>query len=666
MPFCLIPTKVKEFQKALKGKDIKIEELLNMTSEERTALLEKYAGSSAKEVNLLFEEKLVLKNRMLGIKNWASKVGEIGRYDPAKKAKIEELISEYRAKQQERIFSPKENEAFLSDLAEETLGTRITREEAKSVFDLTSKMEELKKGFDGKWTSEKERLDYGASKVILENYVSNLKSNLSIWEALKARGYEFKATFKENAPKAIGDLLLDIAKTITENSISLVATLDNSFIGRQGLKTLMTHPTIWWNGAKNSFVDIAKTLGGKKMKDALMADIYSRPNYINGNYDLAKLIPKTEEQYPTTLPERVPVVGRILKASETAFTGSAIRMRTGLYDLISGIAEKQGVKMDKVQIQDLGRMVNSLTARAQLGRIGESPIVKLVLWAPRMLKANWDVLTVHTGGYGLETAFIRKQAAMNLAKIVGTTAMILMIAKSIKSDSVETDSRSSNFGKIKVGDTRFDITGGAASLVVLASRLLTNSTKTSGGVISQFGSGIGQTSRWDTFLNFLEGKTTPPTGMVIDWMKGENFQGEKPTLGTSLYSTFTPIILQNAISLKDDNSVAAVLGVILDGLGINANTYKASQTNWNLNPGKELQAFQKKVGEAKFKEANDVFNKEVSQWLNGLGPNLKFQKLSEEDKSKVITNKKSEIKDKIFKKYGFIYKQEKSKPLPKF
>src|SRR3990167_2088153 len=127
--FCLLPEKVSDFRRALKNKEITISELLNMTSEARTSLLQEYAGNAASQVNTLFEEKLVLKNRMIGIRNWASKMGEIGKYSSEGKAKLQTKISEYRAAQQERIFSPKENEAFLNDLANKEIGAEITQEE---------------------------------------------------------------------------------------------------------------------------------------------------------------------------------------------------------------------------------------------------------------------------------------------------------------------------------------------------------------------------------------------------------------------------------------------------------------------------------------------------------------------------------------------------------
>jgi hypothetical protein len=194
---CLLPNKVKEFKEALKSKKIEMSSLLNMTSEARTKILEQYAGENAKAVNTLFEEKIVLKNRMLGLKNWASKVGEIGRYSPTKIKEMEKLMSEYRSKQQERIFSPQENETFLRDLAEEKLGTRITQEEAKTIFEMTTKSETLlNDNYNSEtktWASPETKSEYGATKYVLESYISSLKDeNLTIPQSIQARKSQFK------------------------------------------------------------------------------------------------------------------------------------------------------------------------------------------------------------------------------------------------------------------------------------------------------------------------------------------------------------------------------------------------------------------------------------------------------------------------------------------
>lgn len=670
---CLPVEKAKEFRETLKSRDITIEDLLSMSTEERTAILEKYVGDEAKTVNTLFEEKLLLKNRIQGIKNWASKVGQIGKYDPVIKAELENMASEYKARQQERIFNPKEEETFLNDAADASMGTHITREEAKNVFDLTKKTEELKGKFNGKeWSSPEARQSYGVSKVAMENYVQALKEgDTSLGGMLRDAKNEFKADFAENKPRAVLGLLGKAMKTISENSIALVASLDNSFLGRQGIHALFTHPTVWWDGAIHSFTDFGKTIGGREMMDALMADVYSNPNYINGSYDIAKILPKSEEQFPTSLPERIWGLGRVFKASEVAFKGSAIRMRTGLYDLVSDIADRNGVDMtDKYQIESVGRLVNSLTARGQFGKVGESPIVKMVLWAPRMLKANFDVLTAHTGQD--ISPFARKQAAVNLVKVVATTAGIMTIANAIKPGSAELDPRSANFGKIKVGNTTFDFTGGAGSLITLASRLVpiawgkgaTKSTTT--GIVTPLNAGdFGSRTGFDVLIDFLAGKTTPPVRVLIDLLQGADATGKKITVAGELTNAGVPITAQNLLQLKDDHSASAMSGLLLDALGVNSQTNVPQPADWSDTTSLELLQFKAKVGDDRFKKANADYVNYLQKRTDQVKQKPAFQKLSPEDKQKAMTKLQDEAKSWVFTRYNFNYKPQKSKPLPK-
>ena len=448
----------------------------------------------------------------------------------------------------------------------------VTKEEAGNIVklskEMTDKLGELEKGGN--------RLEYGAARVAYENYVNYLKGEQTPLRTLAKAGIDkFKTTAQTNKAKAVYDLGTDALKVIVNNSVSMVATLDNSFLGRQGLKTLQVHPTVWAKGAVNSFVDIWKTLGGKDAHSALMADVYSRPNYLNGSYEKAGILAKVEEQYPSSLPERIPGVGRVFKASENAFTGSAIRMRTGLYDLLAKRAAENGIDMtDAAQIKPIGKLINSLTARGQWGVKGEPAVVRLVMWAPKMLKGHIDVLTAHGAGIGLESAFARKQAAINLLKIVTETATLMTIANALKPGSAETDPRSSDFGKIKIGNTRFDITGGAASIVTLAARISTGERKsTSTGEMIPYGTKYGQASELDALVDFLANKTNPPAHVVVDWLRGRDYAGKPFSFGEAAFRAATPIIVQRAINLKDDNSANAVAGVILDGLGINASTY---------------------------------------------------------------------------------------------
>lgn len=659
--FCLPPADVEKFKLALKSKAINIADLINMDTPTRTAFLKNYAGDLAPEVNHLFEQKLVLKNRMQGIKNWASKVGEIGRYSPEKKAHIEKMMNEYRDRQFERTFSPKEHESFLNDLADAKLGTHVTKAEAQQIFDLYKSAENFKKNYSPEkgigtthegWSNPKEKLDYGMAQVQAEKYIEGLKTEeLSIPEMAKRRAGEFKEDWKDNKALAVGKLAKDTIVEVDKNSIAMVASIDDSFIGRQGLKTLETHPTVWAEAAVKSFTDIYKSLkekhGNEKAKDILHADLVSRPNYINGNYQTAGIMAAFEEQYPTSHPARVPYIGRAFKASEVAFTNSALRMRTNTFDMLLDMAKKNGATVDDVLIKDIGKVVNGVTARAN---IGKGSVTSLVLWAPRMMWSNIQVLTAHGLGGGLKTNFARKQAAVNLMKIVATTGTIAALFNAINPGSVELDPRSTDFLKYRDGDTRIDLTGGAGQYVTLVARQLSGQSKNSQTkIIKDLSSGdYGASTRFSVGIDFLCTKTTPlvRTGIYIG--RGKNFEGKKPTAASTLADISVPIPIKNFYQNfggdYPEKDAIAVAGSVLDLFGINANTYQNNQ-QWENITSKKLEDLKKRVGEDKFKKLNIKYNMITNKDIKNLVQKKSYQRLPDKEKQKLIDDIKRKNKE---------------------
>lgn len=677
MAVCLLPHQIERFKRALKRKQINLATLIDLSTEERTKILEEYAGpDNASDVNLLIEQKLILKNRVQGLKNAISKLTKTGRYSDIKIAEARKRILEYKEAQQKRIFSPEEHQSFLDDLAENMLGTSITKEEGQKLFELTREVNALRQDFNtetNEWTNEESKAKYGAAKVLLENYTEVLKdpeADLNgnnfityIGKKVDRRMKEFLVQVKENPARAGLNLIRDTIKQIADSSVAMIATLDNSFLGRQGLKTLMTHPTKWLPAAKQSFIDFGKTVAGKdNALDDLRASVYSNKNFLNGKYEKSKIIDLREEQFPTTIPEKIPLAGRLLKASETAFKGSALRMRTAMFDQLVEIAESQGVDTTSDDfLKDIGQLINSLTAKGSLGKFGQGGVIKLVMWSPKMLKANFDVLTAHRLGADFETDFAKKEAFLNLLKIIVSTGVILGLAKALRPESVTWDPRSADFGKIKIGNTRFDITGGASGLVVLGARLFTGkTTSTQTGITKKLGGGFGDSSYYDVILQFFENKFNPPARFVVDSLKQKKEAfGKELTPGYRFYSSFTPISVQNFINLKDDYSVEALIGAFTDIIGVSANTYKV-QTNWELSESKELNQFKEVIGDDEFKIANLAYNKIVEQKLIEIQADKDFDSLTQSEQESVVTKIKNEAKKAVFERYNFSYTKEKT------
>jgi hypothetical protein len=541
---------------------------MDVSSGDRRAIFEKVVGkANAEGVNAAFESKLLLKDQQRGLQRWIEQTA--GLSPKTKKDFIDKI------QKMKDILEPAEEKAFLADIAAKKFGAHITVDEAKVISTGAKEIATLKEKWNADtqtWASETDRLAYGTKFVDYQDYVAALMRDAN------------SKTFKEWLTQPNARVILDIANSIK----GIVASLDNSFFGRQGFKVLATNPDIWARGFLKSWFDMRDSLMGRDPIAAIKADIFSRPNAMNGKYDNGKfaLGKDFEEAFPTTLPEMIPGLGRLYKMSEAAFVGGALRFRADLADRLIPRAERAGVDMSSpgAQAEAIGDLINSMTGRGNIGRLsmlGEP--INAAFFSIRFFKSNWDTLTAHTLGFGIEAgparSFVRRQAALNLLSIIATMATILLIADTIDDDTVEWDPRSSNFAKIKIGNTRFDISGGMGSLAVLAARMATGSTKnTKGKVRSLTGGKFGSRNRLDVLEDFAEGKASPLAGKFLDWARGTDFAGEKLTYTGQALGLITPIGASTAYEAAQDPNAAPLLAVMMaDALGFGASTYSSKR-----------------------------------------------------------------------------------------
>lgn len=538
--FCLLPQYVERLRARLESGELDPVKLAEMSSEERHALFAETVGdANAAHLNAAFESKLLLQNQKKGLETWAKSLTDV-------KPDVRRDLLARIERMDNRVLSPRELNSFLADLARQKLGFGVTMEEAGKIAALAKATSEARAAM----VTGGDRMAYGRAKVAFANYVSDLKNGVR-------RPITAETIVKEGAGL----------------SKSLLASLDNSALFRQGWKNLFAHPAEWGKNALQSFRDIAQQFGGHEVMDAVRADIFSRPNALNGRYQKAGLaIGSLEEQFPSSLPEKIPGFGRAFKASEAAFNGFQLRMRADVFDKYMQIAARSGVDLnDPVQLKSIGRLVNELTSRGDIGKSGE--LANLAFFSLRKLKADVEFLTAHQLDQGV-TPFVRKQAAVNLVKVASGTAAVLAIANAVRPGSVEWDPRSADFGKIKIGDTRFDVTGGMGSILVLAARLATQSEKV-GPVVKPINSGkFGGTTGQDLVVNFFANKLSPAAGVVRDLLRGERFGGKPLTAQGVAGDLLTPLPINNAIELyQAPNGANPLLGILADALGIGVNTY---------------------------------------------------------------------------------------------
>lgn len=630
---------------ALKSQELSITELYKApTSADRRAMLARFVPENQVGIVSAKFEQAIMSNQKNSLKNWV--ISATSAKDPIRK----DLLK--RVERINKVLNTAETDNFLEDLVEHKLGIGVTKEETERIMVLKQAINDAKIKIDPtEPAGSKNRMIYGYAFDDFKQFVGNLK--------LKAEA----PTFKERIQPAMWKRdVLDAALA----SKALIASMDLSYSLRQGIKALMNGNFKVWS---KSFGTSLETFGKELVNDApglfkerndavlrtIRAEIFSRPNALNGKYTASKdgynLGLLFEEAFPSSLPERIPGLGRLFKASQTAYEAGAMRMRADLADMFITNAEKNGVDMlDEVNATAFGHIVGSMTGRSGLGRF--EPIgrpLNATFFAPRFLMSNFHTLTASRFDKAVQAnPEAKKLAVMTTLRIAGSIAAILAVAKVMNPDSVEVDPRSTKFGKIKVGDNMWvDITGGMSGLVVLGTRLLTGESKSATGKIVDGRSNVfGQQTSFDTLEQFISGKFSPGAAAIRDILKGQDFSGEKPTVGSTLANMTIPISVQNLTDdLKagnDDFLVASLLEGL--GLSVSRDTLGGYSKQWK--------ALKEKKGDEKYNDSLKELTANLKTRMEKIEKTPKWKKADQEERNKIIDKIKKEETEKIMRRNG--------------
>jgi hypothetical protein len=375
----------------------------------------------------------------------------------------------------------------------------------------------------------------------------------------------------------------EIVKRVSGGLKTAKASMDASFALRQGFVTLITKPQIWADNFAHSFNAWKLELRGIDGAAPVKAEVFSRRNAVNGNYRKlgVDIGIDTEEAMPESWPTKIPLLGRLYKASMSAYNTALMRMRADLADRFIADAESMGVK--NLKESGLGVLINSMTGRGRVPMTkGASDTVNATIFSIRYFKAQIDTLTAGATDPKIRGTPAQKVAAMNLLRIIATVGGVLGIAKLLDDDSVSFEPRSAKFGRIyvPVGNKRIgiDVTAGFRSLIILASRLTPTMrngrwglwwVSSKGKYSNMWDKRYGSMEPSDFLVNFMEGKASPFARAGLNLYKQQRWDREKPTLKTELFDLFSPISLTNATeTAKEAGGENLIAALILSGLNM--------------------------------------------------------------------------------------------------
>lgn len=282
---------------------------------------------------------------------------------------------------------------------------------------------------------------------------------------------------------------------------------------------------------------------------------------VGGGYALGS------EFYPSKLLHNIPG----MSVTERAFVGGGNYFRAErwkeIYNSVKGHASPK-------DLDALAHVINIT------GGIGDAKILKQ--YAPYLNSLAFSPKTFF-GNVQSFTELFRpdklgkmawKYLAYSWVKFLSINAGMLAAISNVPGVKVERDYRSTDFGKIQIGNTHIDFWGGYLPMARTLTRLASGQRKTAGGDIVD-------ADAKDTIARFLQQKMGPIPATILDLWRGETGVGEKrdirnvDDLTQEIYTKLTPLFVQDlldAIRYQGLSVPTAAVGS-LSFLGAATSTY---------------------------------------------------------------------------------------------
>lgn len=360
---------------------------------------------------------------------------------------------------------------------------------------------------------------------------------------------------------------------------TIMSSMDMSAPFRQGIN-LIARKEFW-----KAYASMFKYAVSEKAYKGMLDEIQSRPTYEamkNAKLfiaDVGDAITDREEAFLSKLAARLPGI----HASERAYNGFLNKLRADTFDTIykNGIKAGADLSEDSKALRDLGSFINNATGRGSIKHIDQSmPILSAMFFSPKLIASRVQMLNPFY--YAQLSPVVRKEA-LKSAMSLGAIAMTIgALAQSAGAD-VESDPRSSDFMKIKTGDTRYDILGGYGQYITLASRLMTNEKKTTAGVVKKYGTKFGEENRLDAIEKFFENKFSPVASFVADYYRGTDAVGKEFKMDEAITKRMIPLYLQDAYEIMQEEGTGKGALMAAPGLfGIGTQTYKDERGGFEM------------------------------------------------------------------------------------
>lgn len=345
-----------------------------------------------------------------------------------------------------------------------------------------------------------------------------------------------------------------------------MASMDLSMTFRQGLLLSIQHPVIAARAFGKQTKAFASEKWWKEQNDVLIQRKTYQEALVDGlpSIDIDGAMWQRQEGFMSELSKRLPFVKRSERAAATYLN----ELMFGAYEANVPLMKAMGASASEVT--KFTQMLGALAGRGTFPKSFEKylPMLNSMLFSPRLQLSRLQVLQ----SMASKNKYVRDYATKAFVKFMGG-GLTLLSALNITGlgTFVWNDPRSSDFGKLVIGDTRLDIWTGYAQYARFAAQLLTGESTSASGYT--YGKGRGE-----TVGKFIQSKSSPAAGLIIDLFVGEDYEGDPLFSDTGelieqVYERFTPLFVQSLREAHEIGGINAALLTIPEGFGIGAITY---------------------------------------------------------------------------------------------
>ncbi len=376
----------------------------------------------------------------------------------------------------------------------------------------------------------------------------------------------------------------------------LQTMLDHSAVLNQNFVLTVTHPV----KAARNIVTSLKSLKNVEVANAEIKRIRANKFYDDAIEtvkvweapveDTMKFAPLSslEESFQTTLTmTKNSVLRKLLTPVRLSNRIYALYGNLQRFDVtyqVMGNMEKTGLYADWVasgKANSFGQLINWASGRGSLPAwmSGKGAVVaNQIFYSPRFMfsRVEYPVKAAQTIFAKSTPAPIRKEAIRQLVATVGTGTTILALIKQSGVADVEVDPRSSDFGTIRIGNTRIKFWGGWLPYARFFTQLATNERK-----VVDSGKIVGL-NRLNTSIRMGRSKLAPFPGLITDLMAGETYIGEEfeatPEFATSqAQQRLAPLFISDVIdAIRTEGWIGGVTA-IPGFFGAGVSSYKPTQ-----------------------------------------------------------------------------------------